>query len=99
MEFANLNDLKEFQLNLSEEVVTRKNSDGSIILMKMDDGDIFYKMEGVSSEIYKRLEAGKSLFDVSNEILDEYDVSEETLVADLSKLMNDLTKVGLISSN
>jgi len=99
MEFTNLNDLKDFTLNLSEEVVTRKNSDGSIILMKMDDGDIFYKMEGVSSEIYKRLESGKSLFDISNEILTEYDVTEEVLVADLSKLVNDLNKVGLVAQN
>lgn len=97
MEFSNLNDLKEFKLNLSDEVVTRKNSDGSIILMKMDDGDIFYKMEGVSSEVYKRLEAGKSLFDISTEILAEYEVDEKTLMNDLSKLIGDLSKVGLIN--
>lgn len=97
MDFSSLNDLKEFKLNLSDEVVTRKNSDGSIILMKMDDGDIFYKMEGVSSEVYKRLEAGKSLFDISNEILAEYEVDEKTLMNDLSKLIGDLSKVGLIN--
>lgn len=97
MNFSSLDDLKNFKLNLSDEVVTRKNSDGSIILMKMDDGDIFYKMEGVSSEVYKRLEAGKSLFDVSNEILAEYEVDEKTLVTDLSKLIGDLSKVGLIN--
>lgn len=97
MEFSSLNDLKDFKLNLSEEVVTRKNSDGSIILMKMDDGDIFYKMEGVSSEVYKRLESGKSLFDISNEILSEYEVDEKTLINDLSKLIGDLSKVGLIN--
>lgn len=82
---------------ISDDIVSRKNSDGTVIIMKMEDGDIFYKMNGIAASVYKEMETGKSLVDVCNNILKEYNVSEEVLVNDVQNLLSELSKAGILA--
>ena len=41
-------------IEVAPEIVSRTSNDGTIIVMKMTDDDFFYKINGVSAEIWLR---------------------------------------------
>ena len=85
---------------VSEDVVFRKNSDGSIILIRMDDSDIFYKIDGLAADFFFKIKEGKELNDAICEINIERPQSiNGPFREDIEKLLNELLKLGIISGN
>jgi hypothetical protein len=81
---------------ISDEIITRVNDDKSVILMKMDDSDVFYKIKGVASLVWEKLYIEKTSFDQCiADLCEEFDVSQEQLVQDIQKLFTDLKAKGL----
>jgi hypothetical protein len=62
-------------IEVREEVVFRSNKDGSIVVMKMNDDDMFYKINGVAAEMWQKFSEKKSnLGDVANELSKNYSI-------------------------
>jgi hypothetical protein len=88
--------LQELKVEIDKDLVSRKNDDGSTILMKMDDSETFYKIEGVAAEVWNKLSDGMELQNVVEEIVEKYDTDPSTVEADINTLLNDLQNFKLL---
>lgn len=91
-----LNKLNSKVIRLSDDIVTRQNSDGTVIIMKMEESDEFFKINGIAAHVFKELEAGKNLNDICQNILNEYNVNEEVVVKDIEILLEQLSKANIL---
>ncbi|MBT7608731.1 MAG: PqqD family protein [Bacteriovoracaceae bacterium] len=80
-----------------DDIVTRKNDNGSIILMKMNDSDNFFKIDGIASMIWREsVDNGRQLGEIFKLVIDGYEVEASTLEKDIDKLLQDLRSHKLI---
>lgn len=89
--------LQELKIEIDKDIVSRKNDDGTTILMKMDDSETFYKIDGVAAEVWNKLSDGMALASVVNEIVEKYDTETSVVEADIQNLVIDLEKFQLIN--
>ena len=79
-----------------EDVVSRNNQDGTFVLMKMDDSELFYKIEGVAAEIWKGIEQKKNIASIKSQIMGEYNVAEDQLNKDIESFVTTLLSKKLL---
>ena len=79
-----------------EDVVSRDNQDGTVIVMKMDEGNTFFKLTNISADIWRELTQKKGLNQIFNGVLENYDVTEEVLRQDVEHLMKGLLQRRLV---
>ena len=79
-----------------EDVVSRDNQDGTVIVMKMDEGNTFFKLTNISADIWRELTQKKGLNQIFNGVLESYDVTEEVLRQDVEHLMKGLLQRRLV---
>lgn len=79
-----------------ESVVSRANQDGTVILMKMDEGNTFFKINGVAAEVWKELSNKRDLNQIANDLVMNYDASEEKIKKDMGNLIDTLLTKNLI---
>ncbi|MFA5583302.1 MAG: PqqD family protein [Bacteriovoracaceae bacterium] len=82
---------------VTQNYVHRKNPDGSVILMKVTDDDDFFKITGVASQIWQRIDGKKTINEILLSILSEYDVTEEQLVKDAEPFLKRLIELEIIA--
>jgi hypothetical protein len=58
---------------------------------------IYFGLDPVGGRIWQLISEGKSLGDISDVLLSEYEVSREELQRDLARLLDELESRGLIS--
>lgn len=80
----------------STDFVHRKNPDDSVILMRVTDDDDFFKITGVASQIWQRIDGKKTIKEILDSILNEYDVSEAQLVSDAEPFLKKLIDLEII---
>lgn len=88
--------LLDRKVTVRPDLVARNNDDGTIVVMRMDESNLFFKIEGVAADVWKGLNANKGLKDIVAEIQSSYDVTEEDLIKDVEKFLNDLKGRDLI---
>ena len=69
--------------------------EGEGVLLQMDRAS-YYGLNEIGTAVWKYLQEGKSLIEISGLLLGEYDVSEDELNHDLLELMNDLIGENLV---
>lgn len=79
-----------------EDVVSRNNQDGSYILMKMDDSELFFKIDGVAAQVWKGIESKQTLKAIKEQILNEYKVEEAQLNSDIENFFSNLVSKNLL---
>ncbi len=79
-----------------EDVVARANQDGTFVVMKMDDSNIFFKIEGVSTLVWKGLIEGQTPKKLSDSITKEYNVSIDQVTKDIEEFIGKLLEKDLI---
>lgn len=77
-------------ITVQSDLVARNNEDGTIVVMKMDESNLFFKIEGVATEVWKGLNENKNLKQIYADIKSEYDVSDDQLMSDIEAFINDL---------
>ncbi len=87
----------EARVTISDEIVVRENKDGTVIAMKMDDGDLFYKIDGAAAKIFKDLRKNKDLKTSIQEVADFYKIDLLPVHTDASKFLRQLHTLGFIS--
>jgi hypothetical protein len=92
MNFSTLSNIE-----IKKEIVFRTNKDGTVVVMKMDDDDMFYKISGVAAEMWTSFSEKKSnLGQVVNEIAQNYSISEEKVISDSQVFLNKILELNLI---
>jgi hypothetical protein len=80
----------------SDDTVARKNQDGTIVVMKMDDSNIFYKIDGVASEVWKLMVDGLTPEQIKAKILNDFSCTQEQVDQDVATFMQELLDRKLI---
>jgi len=79
-----------------EEKVVWRTLDKDCILLHLTSG-IYYTLNEVGTFLWKSFDGKRRLQDIYEEILDRYEVDPEAAKNDLSELMEDLMKEGLVT--
>ena len=82
---------------IKEDVISRNNQDGTVILMRMDDGNSFFKINGVAAFVWKEMQASKSIDEIQKLVLENYNSNPEQVKKDVEGFVSDLAQKGLIS--
>jgi hypothetical protein len=90
---------EEISLKIDENLVARKNDDGTTILMKMDNSETFYKINGIAALVWDKISDLKPIQSIIEEITTDYDTDIETVKNDVKVLITDLEKYNLIKLN
>lgn len=84
-------------IELREGVVFRTNKDGTIVVMKMNDDDIFFKINGVAAEMWQRFADKKTnLGEVANELSESYSVPSEKIMTDAQTFLGKILELELV---
>ncbi|MDP7321902.1 MAG: PqqD family protein [Bacteriovoracaceae bacterium] len=81
---------------IDPEIIASKNNDGSIVAMKADDSDLFYKITGVATDVWDLMEKKMDIEAIIEQIASEYDVSKKQVENDVNNFINDLKKLNIL---
>jgi hypothetical protein len=84
-------------LIVSSQCIARQVGDETVIL-DLGSGT-YFGLDAVGGRIWQLLGEGKSLNEICEVVLDEYDVSREDLERDVTGLTNELVAQGLVSTS
>jgi hypothetical protein len=87
----------EAHVVISNDIVVRENKDGTVIAMKMDDSDLFYKIDGAAAEIFKDLRKNIDLKTSVENVSKKHGVNIPTVHNDVSAFLKKLLDLGFIS--
>ena len=60
------------------------------------EGEVYYGLDPIGARIWELFRTGRTLGEIVETLLAEYDVTREELAADLESLVEDLEKNGLV---
>ncbi len=73
--------------------------DGEAVLLDLDSGT-YFKLNGVGARTWQLLEAGpRSLSELAEVLVQEFEVTPEVLVGDLEVLLSELSDAGLVRTS
>ena len=68
---------------------------GEVVLLNLQSG-VYYGLDPVGARVWQLLTQSRGVDDVCATLIDEYDVSAETLRADVQRLIGELSEKGLV---
>ncbi|AUN99944.1 PqqD family protein [Bacteriovorax stolpii] len=86
----------ESNYSIPEDIVSRSNQDGTVILMKMDEGSTFFKINGAAAEIWKEMVAKKDLNQIAEEMFSTYNAPKEQIQSDIKNFVETLVSKNLL---
>lgn len=69
---------------------------GEVLMMSIERGT-YFTLNGVASDIWRRLDARCSFAELIDQLTAEYDVSRETIAEDVRAWLNRMTAEGVVS--
>jgi hypothetical protein len=69
--------------------------DGEALLIHLPSGE-YYSLDSVGTLIWENIDGSRSIEDLAELVLDEYDVDREKVVADVLRLIEQLAGEGLL---
>lgn len=87
---------ENIEIKFHEEIVSRKNENGSVILMKMDNSDVFFKIDGIAADIYKNLEKGQTISEIYSNLTEKFPGKEEQITKDINSLVQKMRDFNLL---
>jgi hypothetical protein len=81
---------------IQESVVSRTNQDGTVVIMKMDEGNTFFKINGVAAEVWVDLSKSKNINQIIRDIVGSYNETSEKIEEDVKNLIEQLLAKDLI---
>jgi len=83
------------KVTIPKQVMARRVGE-EVVLLDLVTGT-YFGLDPVGSRVWELLSAGQTLAQVLNTVLDEYEVSPETLKLDIQALMQELLARGLVA--
>lgn len=84
---------------INSDVIAKKRENGDVLLVKLDDSDTYFSINGISCEIWNKIEQGSSTEEIEKYLSTKYKKDQQEAVKLFKKLINDLIKNDLISKN
>lgn len=85
-------------LLVSKELIARKNQDGTVIIMKLDESTHFYKIDGIAADIWFSLtQQRSSLSELMPTIKNKYPKFHTELDVDIPKFVLELLNKKLLT--
>lgn len=85
--------------DVSRDIVSRKNQDGTVVLMRMDDSELFYKIDGIAAEVFALIDGKKNVLSIASEVLSNHPGNEERLPKDIDSFFKKLVDMKMILKN
>lgn len=82
------------RVRVSHDVFAR-DFDGEVFVVDLRRGD-YFGLDGLATRVWEGLIAGKTLREIADVLVDDYDVDLTRLQADLVRLLEDLVNRGLV---
>ena len=79
---------------INPSVIYRELS-GEVVLLNLQSG-VYYGLDAVGSRVWQLLMESRGIDEVCATLLDEYEVSADTLRGDVERLIGELTDKGLV---
>ena len=76
--------------------VAFESAGDELVVLNLRSGE-YYRLRGVAGDVWMRLTAWRTRREISDALWRAYDVDRETLERDLSDLMEDLARYGLVT--
>lgn len=83
----------------SKEVISRRNQDGTVILMKLDEASLFYKIDGLAASIWAELEEPKTEAALTEHFSRLWPMRAESLGRDIPAFLSALESKGLLQES
>ncbi len=86
----------ESNYEVASDIVSRKNKDGTVVLMRMDDSELFYKIDGLAASVFVSIDDKKNLNDWYAEQLQKFPAEAQRLFEDSQKFLKKLLEMKII---
>lgn len=84
--------------NLKEDTIARVNENNTVILMKADDSDIFFKIHGLAAQVWKNvISDGEDISTFIEKTCKVYDVKNSKVESDITAFFELLRSKDLVS--
>lgn len=83
----------------ADSVISRRNQNGTVILMKLDKATSFYKIDGIAAEIWTCFEAPKALEPMIEYFGKRYPAKAKSLNKEIDALVKKLVKLELLEQS
>ena len=84
------------RIPVRDEDIVWRNLDGEAVLLNPQSGK-YYGMNTVGCSFWEKIDGTRTLSDIVDLLLEEYDVERETLVSDINELAANLEKSNIIT--
>lgn len=92
-----MNFTSESQIALAEDIVCRVNQDGTVIVMKMNEDEFFYKINGVAAEMWQKFSTEQTcLGHVIEGIAKNYSMATEQILKDSQEFLSKVHQLKFI---
>lgn len=81
---------------IQESIVSRSNQDGTVIIMRMDEGNTFFKINGVAAQVWKELSCKKNINQIMTELIATYNAPQDKIKSDVENFIKTLLTKDLI---
>ncbi len=83
---------------MNEGIVFRTNKDGTVVVMKMNDDEVFYKIDGVAAEMFQKISTNEmTLGKIVEDLANEYSVPTSKIMEDAQPFLSRATSLELVS--
>ena len=83
---------------LTSETAAFRIIDNEAVILNLDSG-IYYSLNEVGTKVWKLCTGSNSLRDITAAIVEEFEVQEDIAQKDVSEIISDLLKEGLVTIN
>ena len=83
---------------ITNETAAFRIIDNEAVILNLDNG-IYYSLNEVGTKVWKLCTGSNSLRDITAAIVQEFEVQEEIVQRDVSEIISDLLKEGLVTIN
>lgn len=83
-------------MQISKDVIARKNQDGTVIVMRLDESSIFYKIDGIAAQVWGSLSQSKNMAQLITEFEQLYPENKTDLQKDIPPFLGDLLQKKLL---
>lgn len=83
-------------LKRNSDVLARRNTDGTIAVLRLDSDDSFYTIDGIAAEFWSLIDDKASIEEIKDKLAKRYRPPAERFSRDVKSLVNELLREKLI---
>ena len=84
-------------ISCDPEYISKRRSNGDVLLIKLDESEVYFTLDGISADVWEELSGGASIEETEDRIIKKFPNEEKEIRTLMKKLIKDLTKNKIIS--